>query len=206
MKIKICGLRRTLEVEAAVEAGADAIGFVFARSPRQITPSEARPLIEAVPDGVDSVAVFRTPDPDVLRAVLALGIDGIQADASWSGDLPSDVYFLPALKDGPDVEARAGSLPRHPTSGGLRGAILVDGPLGGGLGIEADADRVARVAKLRPVVLAGGLRPDTVGTSVERVRPFGVDVSSGVESAPGVKDPARIRAFIQAVRAVEETR
>ena len=204
MRVKICGLRRVLEVQAAAEAGADAIGLVFARSPRQVSPREARPLIEAVPDGIDVVAVFRTPDPDVLAAVLDLGIDAVQADAGWEGDLPDDVYFLPALKDGPGLEARAAALPRDPVGPGLRGAILVDGPLGGGRGIAADAARVARVARSRPVVLAGGLRPDTVGASVARVRPFGVDVSSGVESAPGVKDPARIRAFVEAVRAFEE--
>jgi phosphoribosylanthranilate isomerase len=89
-------------------------------------------------------------------------------------------------------------------SGQLGGAVLVDGPLGGGRGVAADTNRVAAVAQLRPVVLAGGLTPDTVGPSIARVRPFGVDVSSGVEQAPGVKDPARIHAFLQAVRAVED--
>lgn len=206
MRVKICGLRRVLEVEAAVDAGADAIGFVFARSVRRVSPSEARPLVEAVPDGVDVVAVFRTPDPALLSEVLALGVDGVQADADWEPELPDDVYFLPALKDGPDLEARAAALPILASGPGLRGAILVDGPAGGGTGIAADHARVAKVARSRAVVLAGGLRPDNVGACAERVRPFGVDVSSGVESEPGVKDPERIRAFLQAVRAVQETR
>ena len=204
VRVKICGLRRVLEVEAAVQAGADAIGFVFARSPRQVTPEEARPLVEAVPAGVDVVAVFREPAPELLADVLALGVNAVQADASWRGELPDGVYFLPALKDGPDLHERAAALPVLPTGSGLRGSILIDGPLGGGRGVRADADRVAAVAGNRPVVLAGGLRPDNVHAAIARVRPFGVDVSSGVESAPGVKDPARIHAFFEAVRAAED--
>lgn len=203
VRAKICGLRHVAEVEAAVEAGADAIGFVFARSPREVTVEAARPLIEAVPDGVDAVAVFRRPDPAVVQALIALGIDGIQGDADAPVALPDGVYWLPALKDGPDLAARSAALPVSAVGRGLRGAILVDGPLGGGRGIQADAERVAGVAASRCVVLAGGLAPDTVGSAIARVRPFGVDVSSGVESAPGVKDTGRIRAFLAAVRATE---
>ncbi len=203
MRVKICGLRRVAEVEAAALAGADAVGLVFARSPRRVSPAEARALVRAAPDGLEVVAVFRVPDPDLLREVLALGVHGVQADASWAGALPPGVYRLPALSDGPDLAARAARIPVAMAGPGLRGAILVDGPAGGGRGVPADPDRVARIARSRPVVLAGGLQPDTVGAAIARVRPFGVDVSSGVESAPGVKDIARIRAFIQAVRAAE---
>jgi phosphoribosylanthranilate isomerase len=190
MKIKICGLRTVSDVETAVDAGASAIGFVFARSPRQISLEEAVPLLCAVPPSVLKVAVFRRPDAGLLAAVLAAGVDVIQADADWeSGGLM--VPFLPALSDGPDLAARVAATP---------GVCLVDGPRGGGAGVLPDLTRVASVAATRRVVLAGGLTPENVSDAIARVRPWGVDVSSGVEASRGRKDPERIRAFIDAAR------
>lgn len=198
MFVKICGLRRPVDLEAAVEAGADAIGLVFADSPRRVTAAEAADLMARVPPGIEVVAVFREPEPDRLRAALDLGIGWIQADASWRA--PAGVRWLPAFADGADLAERAGHHPTGPGQG-LSAAILVDGPVGGGRGVPPDLDRVAALAATRPVILAGGLRPDTVAAAIARVRPFGVDVSSGVESEPGVKDPARVRAFVAAARA-----
>ena len=196
MWVKICGLRTVVEVEAAVQAGADAIGLVFARSPRQVSVAEARVLRDAIPKGVEAVAVYRTPGPE-LHEVLALGFDRIQTDATWTASSLAAARWLPALSDGSDVLTRARSLPK--------GLILVDGPLGGGRGVQADADRVADVARMRPMVLAGGLSPDNVARAIAGVRPYGVDVSSGVESAPGIKDPMRVRAFVAAARSMEES-
>ncbi|NCG20818.1 MAG: phosphoribosylanthranilate isomerase [Rhodobacterales bacterium] len=195
MFVKICGLRTVNEVLCAVDAGADAIGLVFARSPRQVTLEEAVPLLAAIPAHVRSVAVFRTPDHEVLQAVLALNVWTIQADASWTTPLPAGVVRLPALCDGPDVAHQVDALEAD--------WVLVDGPLGGGRGVAADPFRVARVAAKHRVILAGGLRPDTVAHAIRVVSPFGVDVSSGVESAPGIKDLAKIRAFVRAARSVE---
>ena len=192
MKIKICGLRRVSDIDVAVAEGATAIGFVFARSPRQVSPKEASFLFDAVPAGVLKVAVFRRPDPTLLGAVLDLGVDSVQADANWD---PSGltVPFLPAVPDGPDLVERVA---------GIDGVCLVDGPRGGGMGVLADLDRVRNVAAQRRLYLAGGLTPDNVAKAIAHVRPWGVDVSSGVESSPGTKDPARIRAFIRAARSV----
>ncbi len=195
MFVKICGLRTVEEVTCAVQAGADAIGLVFARSPRQVTPEEAAPLVAAIPDSVACVAVFRTPADDLLREVLRLGIRVIQADASWDGELPPGVRRLPALSDSVQVGAQVAALDAD--------WVLVDGPLGGGRGVPADPFRVAAVAAKHRVILAGGLRPDTVAHAIRVVRPFGVDVSSGVESAPGIKDLGKIRAFVRAARSVE---
>ena len=187
MKIKICGLRRAEDIETAVGAGATSIGFVFAASPRRISPVEASALFAAVRAGVDKVAVFRRPEPALLREVLSIGVYVVQADANWD---PSGltVPFLPALSDGPDLAERVAA---------IEGLCLVDGPRGGGRGVLADLDRVGAVAAVRRLYLAGGLSPENVAEAIRRVRPWGVDVSSGVESAPGVKDPERIRAFIR---------
>ena len=196
MWVKICGLTTVTAVEQAVDAGADAIGLVIARSPRQVSLEQAALLRSAIPAGVDAVAVFRTPGPE-LEAVLGLKFDWIQTDATWE---PTDLVgsrWLPALKDGPDLAGRAAALPA--------GWRLVDGPSGGGLGIRADVQRVAAAAAEHPVVLAGGLNPDNVSSAIARVRPVGVDVSSGVESAPGIKDPMRVRAFVAAARSMEES-
>ena len=98
MKVKICGLRRVSDIEVAVDGGATAIGFVFARSPRQIAVDDAPGLFAAVPDGVLKVAVFRKPDPAVLGAVIAAGADVVQADGSWDASGLS-VPFLPAFSE-----------------------------------------------------------------------------------------------------------
>ena len=195
MYVKICGLRRFDEIETAVDAGADAIGIVLAESPRRVSLDEAVALRAAIPPEVDAVAVFRRPSPEVLGAVLAAGFDTIQADATWTPPDLGSARWLPALSDGPDLAVRAAGLTTE--------TILVDGPFGGGRGVPADADRVAALAAQRSVVLAGGLTPNTVGAAITRIRPHGVDVSSGVERSPGVKEPVKIRDFLAAVRAVE---
>ncbi len=214
MKIKICGLRRTSDIEVAVEEGATAIGFVFSPSPRQILPEEAPPLFAAVPDGIVKVAVFSQPDPIALRQVLAAGVDVVQADATWKPTVPikanarlgwklkarwryhmrlhtvdGPIRVLPSLADGPDLAERVAA---------LDGVCLIDGPRGGGRGEQPDLVRVRNIAAQQRIYLAGGLTPENVGAAIEYVRPWGVDVSSGVEKSRGIKDPAKIRAFIRA--------
>jgi phosphoribosylanthranilate isomerase len=190
--VKICGLSTSESVDAAVRAGADAVGFVFrAGSPRNLTPHRAAELAAAVPSHVKVVAVSRHPTQALLDAVFAAFTpDYLQTDA---GDLPAlrlpvGVRTLPVLRSG-------SSLPQP-----LPETCLYEAAVSGG-GVRADWDEAARLACDTHLVLAGGLDPMTVGAAVSRVRPFGVDVSSGVESAPGVKESEKIRAFVAAARA-----
>ena len=197
IRVKICGLTHPEDVRAAVDAGADAVGLVFARSARQVDPVQAEELLAAA-HGVLKVAVFRTLEPRHLAALRGLPIDLLQAErVQATPPLP----LLPALSDGPLLLDRALAA-ATPTP---LGEVLVDGPQGGGRGVPADRGRAAAVARLVPTVLAGGLTPETVGAAIAAVRPIAVDVSSGVCAGPRRKDPARIHAFVAAVRAAEET-
>ncbi len=202
MRVKICGLTSVDAVEHAVSAGADAIGIVFAASPRQVEPRDGLRLLRAVPEHVFRVAVFRQPDPILLAAICRFPIDAVQTDASWRGELPDGIAWLPAFHDGPSMVGQVQDFaaasdrvldPRFPI------ACFVDGPRPGS-GQRGDHGRAAAAARLAPVALAGGLSPDNVAACIERVRPVAVDVSSGVEASPGVKDPARVAAFIAAAR------
>ena len=195
MRVKICGLRTKDDVLVAIEAGADAVGFVFAASARQISPEVARSLIQLVPAGVLRVGVMRAVDSAPLDELFALGLDAIQIerDDQPIPEFPAGTRLWSVLKDGEDLDARAIEIPATST-------LVVDSALGGGSGEGADPGRVASLARERAIILAGGLTPDTVGNAITRVRPCGVDVSSGVESAPGIKSPELIHAFVRAAR------
>jgi phosphoribosylanthranilate isomerase len=188
--VKICGVSDVATGLAAVEAGADAIGFVVADSPRQVSPRRALAISGELPAGILRVAVFRHPAPGEIDAVLEqLTPDLVQADYDTLGAV-HDIETLPVYRDGVDGvpdDAR----------------FLYEGPMSG-LGQLVNLQRAAGIARLGEMILAGGLRPDNVGRAITAVRPFGVDVSSGVETSPGTKDPALIRSFVAAVRAAEE--
>jgi phosphoribosylanthranilate isomerase len=194
--VKICGLKTERAVAAAVAAGADALGFVFAESPRRVTPARAMALCRDLPPIILKVAVARHPTPADWEAVWAgFDPDWLQTDA---GDfaalaLPEPVSPLPVYRDvaGLDEAAVAAA------------DLVLFEAAGSGQGQRADWDRAARLATRTRLILAGGLTPDNVGEAIRRVRPFGVDVSSGVESRPGVKDAGRIEAFVAAVREAE---
>lgn len=190
--VKICGLTTPEGVAAAVEAGADAAGFVFSPSPREVTPARARALAAALPAGMRRVAVFRHPPPGWIARVLeAFPADWVQSDAV---DLPGvdlgGADALPVFRSGAPLPALLPEL------------LLFEGPESGA-GRTADWTAAAALASRVPVILAGGLSPENVGEALRTVRPWGVDVSSGVESAPGVKDPARVAAFVAAARGFE---
>lgn len=193
--IKICGLRTLEAIDAAVGSGADAVGFVFHdTSPRNLALEDARALQRAVPAGVERVAVLLHPSQAQLDAVLAaIEPDWVQTDASDLAGLqfPAGQSVLPVLRSG---EAHAGPWPPR---------CLLESSSSGS-GERADWTAAARVARMSQLVLAGGLDPSNVGEAVRAVRPFGVDVSSGVESSRGVKDAARIRDFIRSARAAEQ--
>ena len=192
--IKICGLRSREAVEAAATSGADAVGFVFhANSPRNLSVEEARELQHAVPVGVERVAVFLHPAQWLVDAIIeAIRPDRIQADVLDLAALrlPQGQGVLPVVRSG-------ASLPDP-----LPPRLLFEG-VHSGAGEKADWSRAAQVARRTELVLAGGLDARNVAKAVRVVRPFGVDVSSGVESVRGVKDPQRIRDFIGAARAAE---
>ncbi|MEX2218884.1 MAG: phosphoribosylanthranilate isomerase [Phycisphaerales bacterium] len=199
-EIKICGITTPAALRSAAEAGATAIGLVFADSVRRVDVQTAARLAGAAPLGLTRVAVFRHPVSELVRRVLGeVRIDRVQSDADDLESIRSVLGatpFMPVYRDGPDlaalVDARAA---RAQTPG----RILIEGPRSGS-GLTPDWTRIAAIRSV-PVVLAGGLTPDNVAAAIRAVRPVGVDVSSGVESAPGVKDPTRIHAFVHAARA-----
>lgn len=203
--VKLCGLNTPEAVEAALAAGADALGFVLAPSPRRVTLAEAERLLARVPGTVEAVAVFAQPTLDELRRALELPFDAVQVEAGTElPGLPPERFCLFALRDRPELDELAFPAPfatGSPRS--LRGAFVLDGPRGGGQGIPADPARAARLARRVRLVLAGGLTPDTVAERIRDVRPFAVDASSGLERERGIKDPQRIAAFVRAVRAAE---
>jgi len=188
--IKICGLRDAAAVDAALQCGADALGFVFAPSVRRVTPAQAAELAAPARGRVPCIAVMLHPTQadcdDVLQGfapdVLQTDIDDFAAL-----HLPAQLQRLPVLRDA----ARAGA---------VRGRILFEGPRSG-TGQVADCRAAAHLAAGHELVLAGGLSPGNITAALLAVHPFGVDVSSGVESSPGHKDPQRIVEFISRARA-----
>lgn len=188
--IKICGLGDAAAVDAALQGGADALGFVFAPSVRRVTPAQATALAAPARGRVPCIAVMLHPTQADCDAVLqGFAPDVLQTDSS-----DFDTLRLPTqLQRLPVVRAAAGT--RVPG-----GRILFEGPRSG-TGQLADWDQARQLAAQQPVILAGGLAPDNVAAAIAAVQPFGVDVSSGVEAAPGRKDPQRIAQFIAAARA-----
>jgi phosphoribosylanthranilate isomerase len=188
--IKICGITDHDAAHTAVSAGADAVGFVFASSPRQVTPREAVSIAGELAPATLRVAVFRQPEAADIEAVLEeFTPDLVQAEHHTLVGFTA-TSTLPVFREGGDQVPDGG-------------VFLYEGPLSG-TGQAVDWGRATSVARLGDMILAGGLRPDNVGRAIATVRPFGVDVSSGVESSPGTKDPALIRSFVAAVSAAEE--
>jgi phosphoribosylanthranilate isomerase len=201
MLVKICGITRIEDAEAAVDAGAAAIGFVFWRnSPRWIDPFHATRIRAALPAFVTPVGLFVNQPADYVNGVAALvKLGAVQLHGD---ETPADASLIrtPIVKALPleGGEPRIDDWPR-------RVVLLLDAhdPVRrGGTGRTIDWETAARIAVRRRVLLAGGLTPSNVAEAVARVRPFGIDVSSGVESAPGRKDPGRIRALFDALRSV----
>jgi phosphoribosylanthranilate isomerase len=200
MWVKICGITNEEDALLAAALGADAVGFVFAPSPRQITPMLAYDVVRRLPPEILSVGVFRN---EAARRVASIchraGLRGAQlhghesvADTRWvSAKVPVVIKAFaagdPALDSVDDYGADA---------------VLIDSPVPGS-GQVFDWSVAEGAPTNRRVILAGGLTPDNVAEAISRVQPWGVDVSSGVEARAGRKDPARLRAFIAAARAAE---
>lgn len=192
MYVKICGLTSGEHVEAAVRAGASAVGFVLVDSPRRVSAETARTLGRAA-RGLDRVAVFRDLTPEAVALAVEAECTHVQARGSIAAfrALPAGLRALPVIlaHDAPDTDALRA----------LETPVLFDGAEPGA-GVLAPHDRALALARALPLVLAGGLSPTNVAATIARVRPFGVDVSSGVERRRGEKDPAAIHAFVRAAR------
>jgi phosphoribosylanthranilate isomerase len=191
--IKFCGMTRAEDVAAAIDLGVNAVGFVlWPGSPRHVDAVAAARLVRMLPPDITPVGVFVRPsDAEVERALSEIGIRVAQVHArSDVGRIAGgEVWIAASLDDVPD---------------GVRGQGLIvldahDPVRHGGTGRTIDWTRAAAVAAARRVILAGGLTAVNVGDAIRCVRPFGVDVASGIEDAPGVKNPAAMRAFVAAV-------
>jgi phosphoribosylanthranilate isomerase len=204
MRVKICGITRAEDAQAAVRMGASAIGFVFwERSPRNISPDKAGEIISMLPAFVTTVGVYVDPVRDwVIETSSRAGLNLLQ----FHGDEPPDFcrqFSLPYIKavrvkEGVDLIQYA---TRH---GGAKGLLLdtfVEGAPGG-TGQEFDWSLVPRDLRL-PLILSGGLHAGNVARAIGQVRPWAVDVSSGVEASRGIKDADKIAAFMRGVRASE---
>ena len=206
-RIKICGITRAEDGAAALTAGADYLGFILTESPRRLTLDQARSLRRALPPEAQVVGVFADEPPDtVARFAQELKLHAVQV-AGWA-DTATEAA-------GPGVEIwhvlRAAELPDPVTLPmvPLRTYVLDahDQKLPGGTGKRADWEWARRCIEVgRRLTVAGGLDASNVGTLVRDIRPFGVDASSRLESAPGRKDAGRVRAFIDAIRAADHDR
>jgi phosphoribosylanthranilate isomerase len=205
VKVKICGLTNAPDALAAAQAGADALGFVFYdQSPRRVSVEAAAAIIPSLPPFIVKVGVFvNAPEDLVFRAIRQCGLNLLQ----FHGDEPPEYclqFGLMSMKafrirDAASLDA----LPNYKTDSFLLDAFAPDKL--GGTGHTFNWDLAIAAQKFgRPIFLAGGLTPENVAEAVRRVRPYAVDVSSGVESAPGQKDHAKVKAFISAAKAASE--
>ena len=193
--VKICGICDLESALAALEAGADLLGFQFCESRRRITPDDAVKILDQLPEGPALVGVFMDQSPVEVNAIAEfLGLDIVQLHGSEKPGFPSEQIVMKALK------VRDGVVPDPE---GWPDPILLDSwslDSKGGTGHAWNWESAEALTVTRQVFVAGGLTPLNVGSVIRRLRPYGVDVSSGVESEPRVKSPALIGAFIDAVR------
>ena len=200
-RVKICGITRVEDAVAAAAHGADAIGLVFYRpSPRCVTPERARQIVAATPAFVSTVAVFVNPSREEVGTVIReSGVTLLQ----FHGDEPADFCssfsrpYIKAARIRPGLDLLKYLSPHTAAQAWMLDAFHED--LWGGTGGAFDWGLVPRNAA-KPVILSGGLTSDNVADAVRRVRPYAVDVSTGVEVSKGIKDAAKIAAFIGAVR------
>ncbi|MBX3234951.1 MAG: phosphoribosylanthranilate isomerase [Nitrospiraceae bacterium] len=206
IKVKICGITNEQDAAVAVESGADALGFVFhKKSPRCAEAATVKAIIRGLPPFVIPVGVFVNEDAKVVRDVMD---DCGLALAQLHGDEPATYCELlgrPALKairlkDRRSFLALAEFKGRAQVRGFVVDAFSPDAY--GGTGQVTDWSLAAEAAAAAPVLLAGGLTPENVAQAIRQVRPYGVDVSSGVEASPGRKDHGKVRAFLAAARLV----
>ena len=206
VKIKMCGITNVDDARVAVEAGADALGFVmYRKSPRFVEPAVVKAIVAGLPPFVLPVGVFVNEEPDRVRTLMddcGLALAQLHGDetAPYCQDLGRPVLKALRLKDRGTFLALAEFSGRANVRGFLIDAFSDQAY--GGTGQTVDWGLAQEVAQSMPVVLAGGLTPVNVAEAIARVRPYGVDVSSGVELSPGKKDHRKVKAFIHAARLV----
>lgn len=218
--IKICGTTNLDDALAATEAGANALGFVFAPSPRRISPRDAARITAALPAKVEKLGVFVNQSVDlVLDTVEKAGLTGVQLhgeeDVRYARQLQQKngqlrIIRAISLRDVGDGKGKGLAVAMQEEAARIFSALLLDSGSGsrrGGTGSTFDWQEAAPMARLFakkfPLIIAGGLNAENVAKALRIFQPWGVDVVSGVERAPGEKDPAKLRAFIAAVRAAE---
>ncbi|MFC1775899.1 phosphoribosylanthranilate isomerase [Pseudomonadota bacterium] len=202
VRVKICGLTRVEDVKSAIEAGADAVGFVFTRSPRRISVETATRLVNYVPKGVLRVGLFLNQDRSEIRKVVSsVPLDVLQFHGSET-EQECNAFGLPWLKAVAMENAESARQAERDFPNAM--GLLLDSHTAGKRGGSGNVfDWTLSRPLSMPVWLAGGLNADNVARAIRIVRPFAVDVSSGVEVSPGIKDTSRMTAFIKAVREFE---
>ncbi|NUT90755.1 MAG: phosphoribosylanthranilate isomerase [Saccharothrix sp.] len=197
MYVKLCGLSTPADVATAVDAGADAIGVVLTASPRQVSPETALALVREVPPDVLSVGVVRgVPADEVVRLARESGVGAVQLHGSYPESAFREVAALGvplvrAVSLTPETDVRVGAYGED--------MLLLDSP-DAGSGHRWDLTALDGARPEGRWLLAGGLDPDNVAEAIAQARPWGVDVSSGVESSRGIKDHGLMRAFVAAAR------
>jgi phosphoribosylanthranilate isomerase len=201
VKVKICGITNTKDAQTAAEAGADAIGLMFyTASPRHISVKAAAEVVRNLPPTVLRTGVFVDPNPeDVFAAIMACGLNLLQFHGAETPEFCQQFGILTMKAFRIQNAESLASLPSFGTD-----AFLLDSHVpgkAGGTGETFNWNFAIEAKKIgRPIFLAGGLTANNVAEAVQTVQPYGVDVSSGVETSPGIKDPEKIRAFITAAR------
>ena len=201
VRIKICGITNEEDALAAARFGADALGFIFAPSPRRIAPEKARQIIKVLPPLVQTVGVFVDEDLGEVSSVAEMcGLDILQFHGSESADYCDSfdrrVIKAIRLRNPHDIK----SLAKYD---GVVQALLLDTYLpdkAGGTGMTFNWQWAVEARKYGRIILAGGLSPENVAAAVSLVKPYGVDASSSLEQSPGIKDHEKIRQFIERVR------
>jgi len=198
VKVKICGICEAQGAHAAVEAGADLLGFHFCSSDRRVTPEEAKAIVDGLSVRPSIVGVFIDQDPSEVREIADfVGLDLLQLHGSEAPGFDAGRPVMKVLKIRDDVVPDAAAWPDP---------IMLDSwsaDQRGGTGRTWDWDLARELLENRKVFIAGGLEPGNVGKVVSTYKPYGVDVSSGVEASLRVKDPDKVRAFVHAVRLAE---
>jgi phosphoribosylanthranilate isomerase len=209
VKVKICGITNWSDARRAVEAGADFLGFNFYRqSSRYIAPAAARRIVQRLPDAVASVGVFvNEPEHEMLAIARRVGLDYVQLHGDETAEVVSRMRrsfrVIKAIRVRDSFRASQLAIFKRASS------ILLDGfdaHLRGGTGKSFNWKLAKSVGQKRQIFLAGGLTPENAAEAVSAARPFAIDVCSGVESRPGKKDAARMRALVAAVRPVRSAR
>jgi phosphoribosylanthranilate isomerase len=229
--IKICGNTSLADAQLAADAGANAVGFVFAPSPRRVTVAQVAAMVPHLPPALEKIGVFVDASfAEIASTVEACSLTGVQLHFDAPPALPAQlrVRFGPALRIVRTVhfdllqsgDAKGRGIAPYVSSPEPHGALAPEDPkidaflidsrtetAAGGTGIAFDWDLAAttlfQIANARKCIAAGGLTPDNVADAIAALRPWGVDVVSGVESAPGCKDPAKVRTFVERARAAQ---